>query len=109
MHEPIRLKYFSAGTLNIRWASDRKDYVQGDCYVLAVRASVPVAAHGGPGVAWSEPMPLADARAFIAAHPQMLGSQIHDCVGVALEDGDRATIAFATPIRVRDRASSARA
>ena len=105
MPERVKLKYFSAGVLSIRWAAERPDYEKGDCYVLACREATDTEKldpHAGPAPGWSQPMTEEEAYAFIASRPKMLGSQIRDCRGLALLDGQQGVIDFEPPIQVRN-------
>lgn len=104
MSERIRLKYQTAGTLSIRWAHERKDYVAGDCFVCACRETSDPSEFdlhdADPSTAWSRPMTLEEAREFIAGHRHMLGSMINRCLGVTLLDEKYATICFAAAIDI---------
>lgn len=96
----VRLRFFTPGSpeyFAISWASDRKDYVSGDCRVRAYDDD------GQAGNDRTESMTLDEARAHIAANQQKLGLQIHFCVGLMLygEKGEFLRhVDFAVPISV---------
>lgn len=46
-----------------------------------------------------EPMTLEEVRAYVAAHPCVLGSMIHDCRGIIVSDE---VIVFENPVQVRN-------
>ncbi|MDP3771689.1 MAG: hypothetical protein Q8R16_05295 [bacterium] len=50
---------------------------------------------------YTDPLTLDAARRYIAEHTVMLGAQIHDCVGIVLEDAEDRIIPFDPPIQVR--------
>ena len=80
----------------IRWAFDLPNYEAGDCVVV-------VDPEGAEAVGFCsgsfEPMTLEEIRAFVAADTSVLGSLIHDCHGVIL---DNEMILFEHPIVVRN-------
>ncbi len=95
--ERFRLKFFSPLHFAIRWASERPGYVAGDCYVVVFTADADA---GTPTMA---PMAPEEIRAYLAERVDMLGGQIHDCVGLSVEDADGRAVDFVEPIRVRNR------
>lgn len=95
--ERFRLKLFSPLHLAITWASERPDYVAGDCYAVAFTADAEAET---PTLA---PMTLDEIRVYIAGRTDMLGSQIHDCVGISIQDQDGRAVAFPSPLPVRNR------
>ncbi|MFA4960316.1 MAG: hypothetical protein WC548_01505 [Candidatus Pacearchaeota archaeon] len=106
MVEKYKLQYWDNKNtvLSISWASDREDYVTGDCRVRAIRESTDVYEHnrGHSQVQnYTEPMTLDESRTYIAKNSKMLGSQIHDCVGLTLEDVCE-NVEFGEPIQVRN-------
>lgn len=110
--ERFRLKFFvSDGSfVQINWARGR-DRVSGDCYVSTIKESSDpkvVHPHAPHDQRYSPPMTLDEIRAYVAARPEMLGSQIHDCIGVELME-DELPHVFAEPIRVGDGPISTRA
>jgi len=107
MVDTYRLKYFGTGqeTLAIAWAYDkrgygREDHPPGDFRVRAIEGRPDIqTAH------YSAPMSLAGARAYILQHPEMLGDDVRDCVGLNLEDvigSFLATADFPEPIQIRN-------
>jgi len=108
MDDQYRLQLFDihGACLAINWASaygaDR--YATGDCVVRAIRSTTDVAAHNrtrGQLQRYTDPMTISDVRRFIDEHRMMLGSQVHDCVGIVLEDSEDRIVPFDQPITVR--------
>ena len=88
----------------IAWADRRPGYVPGDCYVRAIEEKTDPVSHPRlvhTRARYTEPMTLDEARAIVAANPLELGSMIHDCVGLLLEDGR--AVDFAEPVIVRNQ------
>ncbi|MDO8622473.1 MAG: hypothetical protein Q7R80_04540 [bacterium] len=105
-HYRLQLFDFHATCLAINWASAYgANRAVGDCVVLAIRAATDVDAHNrtrGQRQRYTEPMALADARRFVEAMKHLLGSRVHDCIGIVLEDdGAYPVVAFDPPIEVR--------
>lgn len=109
MDEWYRLQLFDThgACFAINWANAYENgrFATGDCVVRAIRATTDVDTHNHARhqlQRYTEPMSLGDVRRYITEHPMMLGAQIHDCVGVVLEDADDCIITFGAPIQVRD-------
>jgi hypothetical protein len=105
MVDKYKLQYWDSRNtvLSINWAGDREDYIKGDCRVRAIRESTDVVKHNINHLQiknYTNPMTLDEARAYIAENSGMLGSQIHDCVGLTLEDVCN-KVEFDEPIQVR--------
>ena len=78
--------------------------VAGDCRVRAIAGTTDPDAHNRAShqrQRYSEPLTLDEARAYVAANAAGLGTLIHDCVGLQLEDGTP-DVDFAEPIQVRN-------
>ena len=106
MVEKYKLQYWDIENtmLSINWVGDRKDYVRGDCRVRAIKKSTDTERHNTSHHQkqnYSKPMTLDESRIYIAENSEMLGSQIHDCVGLTLEDVCE-KVEFDRPIQVRN-------
>jgi len=106
MAEKYKLQYWDhANTvLSIGWATNEEEYVAGDCVVRAIKETADVDQHNKKHFQhqnYTEPMTLSEARRYIAQNKEMLGSLIHDCVGLTLED-TLEEVEFRRPIRVRN-------
>jgi len=64
--------------VQIQWAQALTDYKCGDCFVV-VRGEDEDEYYGD---GYLDPMTLDDARAYIAANPEVLGFIINDCRGL---------------------------
>ena len=105
MAKQYKLQYWDHRNeaLSINWASDREDYVAGDCRVRAIMGSTDVDEHNKQHFQrqnYSPPMSLEEARQYIAQNQDMLG-KVHDCVGLTLEDVC-GVVEFSEPIRIRN-------
>lgn len=114
LEEKFRLQYCSRfkDVVAINWAFDRAKYVLGDCYVRAIREETDIAEHNRihcQKPIYTEPMALAEAQGFISENKRLLGSMIHDCVGLQLEDTPLGSVSrriiFPEPIIVRNGTS----
>jgi hypothetical protein len=106
MTDKYKLQYWDSRNtvLSINWAGDREDYIRGDCRVRAIRGSTDVVKHNRNHLQiknYTKPMTLDQARTYIAENSGMLG-QIHDCVGLTLEDVCK-KVEFGKPIQVRNK------
>jgi len=95
--ERFRLKLFSPMHLSIVWDSKRHGYVPGDCQVVAFSAGAEAET---PTLA---PMTIDEIRAYVADRTDMLGTLIHDCTGISVQDQDGRGVDFPSPIQVRNR------
>ena len=91
LEEKFQLQYWSRfkDALSIQWAFDRPNHVSGDCYMRAIRSETDAMGHNRrrhQNLPYTEPMTLAEARAFLSENKGLLGSRIHDCIGLQLED-----------------------
>jgi len=107
MTEKYKLRYWDRDekVLSIRWAGDRTDYVPGDCRVLAIKESTQISQDQKSsllGQKYTAPMTLDELREYIVKNAKMLGSLIHNCVGINLEDICEA-VEFEKPIEVRSK------
>ena len=105
MAETYRLQYFDDrdGVLAINWAKDRKNYVPGDCRVRAIHGDTDLAEHNRvhfQNQNYSAPLTLEEARLYISQNTGLLG-EVHDCVGLALED-ICGVADFSEPIQIRN-------
>ncbi|HTK60640.1 MAG TPA: hypothetical protein VL283_05570 [Candidatus Baltobacteraceae bacterium] len=99
MSEAFHFQFSSRDVLAISWASDRPDYVAGDCYVVAVGTTYrQLERHRFCLTA----MTIDRIRAYVAERPQALGSQIHDCLGIILIDDNYRVVPFPEPVQVRN-------
>ncbi len=103
--EKYRLQFFDAhkACLAINWANayENGKFATGDCVVRAICGTTDVDAHNRAHQqlqTYTEPMSLEDARRYIAEHILMLGSMVHDCVGIVLEDSENPIVRFDPPI-----------
>jgi len=100
MADKYRLQYFinSKDVLAITWAESN-----GDCRVRALKESTNVAEHNTSHFqeqTYSDPMTLGEVRDYISANTELLGTLVHDCVGLHLEDLC-ADVQFKEPVSVR--------
>ena len=75
-----------------------------DCRVRAIKESTDVDEHNKghhQRQNYAEPMTLDELKTYIAKNSGMLGSQIHDCVGLTLEDVCK-KVEFDEPIQIRN-------
>ena len=86
----------------IQWAHHTKNYKPGDCLVVARKLneaqSHVISCQDLDTM--NLPMSLEDIHAYITAHPNILGSMIHDCRGIVCDDE---VILFNNPIHVSNR------
>lgn len=107
MNDQYRLQFFDAhkACLAINWANAYENrFARGDCVVRAICGTTEVDAHNRARhqhQTYTTPMPIEDVRRYIAEHPLMLGSSVHDCVGIVLEDAGDRFVPFGNPIQVR--------
>lgn len=103
LEERFRLQYYGRDRdfLAITWAFDHEGYVPGNCYVRAIRSETDFAEHDD--FPYTEPMTLAEARVIIYENKGMLGSMIHDCIGLKLEDTLKGSVIFLEPITIRNQ------
>ncbi|MDP3779275.1 MAG: hypothetical protein Q8R30_04510 [bacterium] len=80
--------------LQIRWGHQLEDYQAGDCLVVVKGNKDDQGRYE-----YLKPMTREAARAYIAAHIQMLGSLIHDCRGLIRDDE---VILFECSVHVRN-------
>ena len=91
MSKKYRLQYWDSqnSVLSISWAWDRENYIAGDCRVRAIKESTDIEKHNKINHQtqnYTKSMTLNESRAHIVKNSKILGSQIHDCIGLILED-----------------------
>jgi len=92
--------------ISIQWAFDRKeDYVPGDCYVRGISADTDVDEHNKAKCqkqVYTDALTLDEARQFVLDNVELLG-EIHDCLGLTLEDRcEDKSVCFDKPVEVRN-------
>ena len=106
MTDKYKLQYFwphKTNVLAIQWASG-EDYVSGDCLVRAIQDTTDVDTHNistHQKQLYSIPMSLKEARDFGARNYIMLG-EVHDCLGLTLEDACNQEVRFDSPVEIRN-------
>ncbi|OGH70367.1 MAG: hypothetical protein A2754_03150 [Candidatus Magasanikbacteria bacterium RIFCSPHIGHO2_01_FULL_47_8] len=106
MSERFRLEWHSPGVLAIGWARGTSR-VRGDCLVNAIQEKTDPKAFiekqkRPDHTKFTNLMTFAEARQFIAQNPRMLGSQIHDCLGLKLMDA-RQILLFSIPLQIQNK------
>jgi len=112
--------YYKEDCLAIQWAHGNENYVAGDCYVRALQEGTDEYKYlketlQPTYIKYTKLLTLEEIREFVAENKSFLGTQIHDCVGILIEDdpvdgphehdfqkyGSK-KIDFAIPIEVRN-------
>jgi hypothetical protein len=106
MEEKYKLQYrnYKEDSFAIRWTHNKKDYVEGDCLVKAIKTDTDVKINKRLRLQenyYTNSMTLDGARNLIVKNKNMLGSQIHDCIGLTLDDICE-SVEFDEPIQVRN-------
>jgi hypothetical protein len=89
--------------LSIEFAHD-KGYVLGDCYVRAINESTDEDAYNKKHFQmhrYTKPMDIDEARSFVSQNTDMLG-EVHDCIGLTLQDANDKREYFKEPIIIRN-------